>query len=296
MARPAAIPLSAGMTLGRWTLLYQVGGGRVNRSRWYCRCDCGTERPIKPQHLRTGMSRSCGCLKKETAGCQSRTHGASKTQEYRIWAAMMNRCHYATIDAQRGKTYAGYRARNIIVCERWRIFENFLDDMGMRPSRQHSLDRIDNDGNYEPINCRWATAKEQRNNQRRRISTKVKLAATLLALGHVPYEQAKTMTADQIISLYHFDHNILHAIDPIDEPWNLTPMLVAAHREKSRRDTSIVAKVKRLRQAPTVAAGKPKPRSSSSAVVDAKRATDVPRRSWGIPGMRKKLNGEVVRR
>jgi len=123
-----------------------------------------------------------------------------------------------------------------------------------------------------------------------------KLASALLALGHVRYEDAKLMTQDQIISLYQFDHGILHAIDPINEFWNLTPMLVKDHREKSRRDTSIIAKVKRLRQAPAVAAGKPKTKPGKTTKVDGRRTTDAPRRSWGIPGMRKKLNGEVVRR
>lgn len=81
---------------------------------------------------------------------------------------------------------------------------------------------------------------------RAHISLTTKLASALLALGHVPYEQAKKMTAKSIIALYQFDHGILHAIDPIDEPWNLTPRLKEAHREKSRADTSKVAKVKRL--------------------------------------------------
>lgn len=81
---------------------------------------------------------------------------------------------------------------------------------------------------------------------RKHISLKTKLAAALFALEHVPYEHAKLMTPDQIISLYHFDHGILHAIEPIDEFWNLTPRLIAPHKEKSRKDTSTVAKVVRI--------------------------------------------------
>lgn len=79
--------------------------------------------------------------------------------------------------------------------------------------------------------------------RRDHISVTTKLASALLALGDIPYEHAKMMTAKQIISLYHFDHGILHAIKPINEPWNLTPRLIAPHREKSRKDTSTVAKV-----------------------------------------------------
>jgi hypothetical protein len=78
------------------------------------------------------------------------------------------------------------------------------------------------------------------------LSLKTKLASALLALGDIPYEHAKRMTADQIISLYHFDHGILHGIEQINEPWNLTPRLIRPHREKSKRDCGIVAKVKRI--------------------------------------------------
>ena len=83
-------------------------------------------------------------------------------------------------------------------------------------------------------------------NKRKHISVKTKLASALLALGHVPYEDAKQMSADQIISLYQFDHGVLWSIDPIDEPWNLTPRLINPHREKSKIDTGIVAKTKRI--------------------------------------------------
>jgi hypothetical protein len=82
--------------------------------------------------------------------------------------------------------------------------------------------------------------------KRAHISLETKLASALLALGHVPYSDAKLMSARQIVSLYHFDHGILHAIKPINEPWNLTPRLIAEHRTKSRKDTSAVAKTKRL--------------------------------------------------
>jgi hypothetical protein len=83
--------------------------------------------------------------------------------------------------------------------------------------------------------------------KRRQPSLETKLAAALLTLGDVPYEHAKQMSARQICSLYHFDHGILHAVDPIDEAWNLTPRLIAAHREKSKRDTATVAKIARIR-------------------------------------------------
>lgn len=82
--------------------------------------------------------------------------------------------------------------------------------------------------------------------KRRRITLKDKLASALRELLRIPYDDAKQMTADQVISLVHFDHGILHAVDPVDDHWNLTPRLIAPHREKSRKDTGIVAKVRRL--------------------------------------------------
>lgn len=230
---------------GRWNVLRR-SGSIADSPAYECRCDCGTVRTVPIRNLRHGTSQSCGCLRIESTRIAHITHGESSpsSPEYRAWASMINRCHQSSVP----KKINNYQNRGIVVCERWReSFDNFLSDMGRRPSEKHSLDRYpNNDGNYEPSNCRWATAKEQSNNRRRRITTKTKLASALLALGHVPYEHSKIMTADQIISLYHFDHSILHSTEPIDEPWNLTPRLIMAHREKSKRDTSIAAKSKRL--------------------------------------------------
>lgn len=137
--------------------------------------------------------------------------------------------------------------------------------------------------------------------KRKHIPLKTKLAAALACLlppGRRDELRRYRAKADDVLSLFEWDHIVLHAppFNGSDAWWNMDPKHVAEHRKKSRRDTSIVAKVKRLRQAPAVAAGRPKPKTGSRHWGDNGRATGVPKRSWGIPGMRKKLNGEVVRR
>lgn len=114
-------------------------------------CFCGKEFIGRKDRIKIGKKRSCGCL----------NHKLSKTNEYKIWVAMRSRCSCVT-----GSSYKNYGGRGIRVCERWNSFTNFLSDMGPRPSKNHSIDRINNDGNYEPSNCRWATWKEQQSNRR----------------------------------------------------------------------------------------------------------------------------------
>src|SRR5208282_2915429 len=149
----------SGQRFGR-LLVLELGKerGRTGASYWLCQCDCGKETFVRGSDLKSGVTKSCGCLKKE-AWRHTVRHGLYKSLTYSTWRSMRSRCSNPN-----DPSYKYYGARGIAVCERWNRFEDFLEDMGDRPLGPtfFSLDRIDNNGNYEPGNCRWATHLQQR--------------------------------------------------------------------------------------------------------------------------------------
>lgn len=127
--------------------------------KWLCKCDCGNDKIVTRNALTTGCTNSCGCLKKEL----QTIHGMWKTPEYRTWIRIKTRC-----ENKNTPYYYNYGGRGISVCERWsNSFENFYSDMGERPTPQHSIERKDNNGNYEPSNCVWETRCKQQQNIRK---------------------------------------------------------------------------------------------------------------------------------
>lgn len=184
-----------GQKFGRLTVISRVANRGIHAA-WLCRCECGGTSEAISGNLKAGTTASCGCLHRESVNnldTRYRKHGLSESAEYGIYCGIRSRCT-STTNVQ----FVDYGGRGIELHERWSGedgFAHFLEDMGPRPSAAHSIDRIDNDGDYCPANCRWATRKAQSNNTRANVwialpdGRKVTVAQ-LAEMTGVPYHVA----------------------------------------------------------------------------------------------------------
>lgn len=156
-----------GKRFGRLVVIERHGSAKYGGTIWRCRCDCGTEKIATANSLRSGDTRSCGCLMRENGHKQGKahtTHGMEGTRTYEAWSGMIQRCTNPKCEF-----WDRYGGRGIKVCARWRnSFQAFYADMGKKPTGL-TLERIDRDSNYEPGNCKWAGQKEQAFNRRSTI-------------------------------------------------------------------------------------------------------------------------------
>jgi hypothetical protein len=184
----------SGQKFNKWLVKSYAGN-----SRWFCVCDCGTEKTVLGSSLRRKITNSCGCYAIEV----NKTHGLSNQRIYSIWESMKARCLNSS-----SSYWHRYGGRGIKVCDRWLSFENFFEDMGNPPSENHSLGRIDNDGNYEPQNCRWETNYEQNHNKV--LNHKVTIDGVTKTLTQ--WAQENGLKPSTVMSRIHYKWNEVDAV------------------------------------------------------------------------------------
>lgn len=171
-----------GKRFGRLSVI-ERGINYRRAAQWVCLCDCGVVKTVRGQALVTGSTVSCGCFHKE----QVTTHGLTDHPLHATWMDMMTRCYNES-----NHSYKNYGARGITVCDRWKDVRNFIEDIPLKPSQTHSLERLNNSKGYEPGNCVWATKLEQarnrRNNIRIKFENKITVLSEFCATHNLPYE------------------------------------------------------------------------------------------------------------
>jgi len=152
-----------GEKFNRLTVIEEYGRDKNKKVVWLCKCDCGNTLHVITEKLRSGNTKSCGCIRSEKLIAKNTIHGKRHLREYTVWINMKKRCY-----SEKCKQYKDYGGRGIIVCQEWiNDFDKFISDMGLSPTRKHSIDRIDNDGNYTSENCQWSTRFQQHRNTSR---------------------------------------------------------------------------------------------------------------------------------
>ena len=149
-----------GKRFGRLVVLSEAERNKCGSRRWLCQCDCGEQKAITGNNLSTNQTTSCGCFQREGAAARKLTHGMRHTKIYKVWHSMLERCHDT-----KNQAWIRYGGRGIKVCESWKSFENFIADMGNTPFAGAQIDRENNNGDYEPSNCRWATGTQNARNK-----------------------------------------------------------------------------------------------------------------------------------
>lgn len=172
---PAFIDIT-GQKFNKLTAIKYLGN-----QNWLCKCDCGNDSITTAGRVKSGNTKSCGCVKRSVLGISTTKHGMAGTRTYRIWKSMRNRCNNP-----KTPRYKDYGGRGITICKRWNKFENFLADMGECPDGM-SIDRVNNNKGYSPSNCKWSTTSEQASNTRNTIKVKGKTLVQLAKETGISY-------------------------------------------------------------------------------------------------------------
>lgn len=195
-----------GKKIGHW-LVVEYGGYHRRRSKWKCRCDCGTIRMVFSTNLRRGLSLSCGCVSTQKLSLWKTTHGMSNHRLYGTWYGMMTRCYNP-----KAPSYKRYGATGVVVCLRWHDVRNFINDMSLSFKEGLTLDRINGAKEYSPSTCKWSNASEQQANTRKRYSRNQ--TSTYIGVSfHRPGRwRARVMQHKRVLYDHYFDSELDAAV------------------------------------------------------------------------------------